>query len=171
MQRILIIGTSGSGKSTLAQRVSTSLCLPYFPSDPFYWEAEWKPASPEQVKKKLMGVLDHEAWVLDGNFDNQRELLWKYADCIVWLDYSLPVILSQVIRRNLGWGISRKITWSENRMNLSRAWSGIRHTIRSYPEKRKLYPQYLSEVSPVMIHRFRTHYETEAWLTHIRHTE
>jgi adenylate kinase family enzyme len=72
MKRVLIIGTSGCGKSTLARRLADRLSLPYFRSDPFYWEDNWKPASSKRVQQQLLKVVEQQAWVLDGNFDDHK---------------------------------------------------------------------------------------------------
>jgi hypothetical protein len=168
MQRILIIGASGSGKSTLARRISDRLGLPYFASDPFYWEAGWRPTAQERVLEQLRGVLKHESWVLDGNFDDQRALLWTRAECIVWLDYPLPIVLSRVIIRNLGWAISGEVIWAGNRMSLQRAVSGIRHSLRSVPGKRAVYPGYIAALKGVDVYHFRAARQTEAWLASLK---
>jgi hypothetical protein len=44
----------------------------YFRSDPFYWEDNWKPASPKRVQQQLLKVVEQQAWVLDGNFDDHK---------------------------------------------------------------------------------------------------
>ena len=164
MKRILIIGTSGAGKSTLAQRVSKSLGLPFIASDHFYWEQGWKVASAEKVRRQLREVIDQEAWVLDGNFDDDRELVWQQADCILWLDYSLLTISTHIVFRNFHWLITRQPTWSGNQMTLQRALSGIQHAIKSYPAKRRNYPRWLAPLSGVPSYRFHTRQETETWL-------
>lgn len=164
MKRILIIGTSGSGKSTLAKRLSNCLQVPFFASDPFYWEPGWKITPSEKVRQQVMDVIKHEAWVLDGNFDEEREFVWKQADCIVWLDYSLATICRRILFRNFLWLIENQPIWSENRMTLQRAISGIRHSVKSYPLKRRNYPKWLAELSGTETHRFRTSHETEIWL-------
>src|ERR1051325_7678155 len=105
MKRILVIGTSGAGKSTLAGRISKSLELPFIASDHFYWAPGWKVVSSEKVRQHLREVVGQEAWVLDGNFDDEREFVWRRADCIIWLDYSLLTICSRVVSRNLLWVI------------------------------------------------------------------
>lgn len=143
--------------------------MPYFATDPFYWEANWKPASPERVREQLRSVLERQSWVLDGNFDDERALLWPRADCIIWLDYALPVILSRVIWRNLGWAISGKATWSGNRMSFQRALSGIRHSFRSYSLKRAVYPEYLAVLKKgVTVHHFCSSRQTEAWFSSLK---
>jgi len=164
MKRILVIGTSGSGKTTLAQRLSESLRLPFIASDHFYWEPGWKVASTEKVRQQLREVIRQEAWVLDGNFEDERESLWCRADCIIWLDYSLLTICRRIVFRNFHWVITRQPTWSGNRMTLKRALSGLRHAVKSYRRKRRNYPPWLAELSGVARYRFCTSREAEAWL-------
>jgi adenylate kinase family enzyme len=168
MKRILVIGTSGSGKSTLAKRLSNCLQVPFFASDHFYWEPGWKIAPPERVRRQVMDVIKHDAWVLDGNFDDERELVWKQADCIIWLDYSLATISRQILFRNLLWMITSQSTWSGNRMTLQRAISGIWHALKSFSFKRRNYPKWLSELSAIEIHRFHTSHETDAWIQSLK---
>ena len=152
------------GKVNLAKRLSNCLQIPFFASDPFYWELGWKTAPPEKVRQQVKNVIKLDTWVLDGNFDDERELVWKQADCILWLDYSLATIWSQTLFRNFRWLIKNQLIWSENRMTLRRAISGIRHAVKSYPLKRRNYPKWLAELSVTEIHRFRTSHETEIWL-------
>ena len=54
------------------------------------------------------------AWVLDGNFDDQRDFVWSRTEVIVWLDYPLRRSLPQVVRRNPGLWFSREPTSSCN---------------------------------------------------------
>ena len=167
MKRILVIGTSGAGKSTLAQRLSKSLGLPFIASDHFYWEPGWKVALSEKIHQQLSEVIRREAWVLDGNFDDEREFVWCRADCIIWLDYSWLTIFGRIAFRNFFWLITQQPTWSGNRVTLPRVLSSICHTIKSYPSKRRLYPRWLAELSSVVSYRFRTNREAEAWLQHL----
>ena len=164
MNKLLVIGVSGAGKSTLARRLSDTLNLPFFPSDSFYWEADWQIAHPDKVRQQINDVLSRSAWIFDGNFDEEHEFVWKQADCILWLDYSLPTILTQVITRNLRWTLTRQTVWSGNQMTLPRAVSGIRHALRSYASKQETHPRWLSELKGVDIHRFRSRKETELWV-------
>ena len=164
MKRILVIGTSGAGKSTLAQRLSESLGLPFIASDHFYWEPGWRVVPPEKVRQQLSEVIRREAWVLDGNFDDEREFVWCRADCIIWLDYSLLTICRRIVFRNFLWVITQQPTWSGNRMTLRRALSGLRHAVKSHRVKKQNYPQRLAELTGIASYRFRTSWEAEAWL-------
>lgn len=168
MKKILVIGTSGSGKSTLAKQLSKILDVQFFPSDNFYWEAGWKITSPEKVFEEVSSVMTQKEWILDGNFETERELVWKLSDCIVWLDYSLAMILWQVTSRNFKWLLTGQTTWSGNKMTFQRAISGIRHAIKSYSEKKKNYPFWLAELSEIKVYRFSRKQETEKWLENLR---
>jgi adenylate kinase family enzyme len=163
MKRILVIGTSGSGKSSLAERLSKRLNLPFFASDHFYWEPGWKTALAEKVRQQVSEVVSREAWVLDGNFDDERDLVWKQADCIVWLDYSFMTIFRQIVLRNFRWTMTQQPTWSGNKMTLQRAISGIRHAVKSYSEKKQNYLRWLAELRSVTVYRFCTNREMEIW--------
>jgi hypothetical protein len=164
MKRILVIGNSGAGKSTLAKQLSDCLHLPFFPSDPFYWEPGWKPARTDKVFQQVSDVIQRESWILDGNFDEYHALVWGRADCIIWLDYSLPTTLTQVIIRNFKWLFMREPTWSGNTMTFRKAVSGIRHAIKSHPVKSRKYPCWLAELPEIHHYRFHTRKETETWL-------
>jgi hypothetical protein len=151
----------------MAALVAEHLQLPYFPSDHFYWERNWVRSTPECLRAHLSRVVEQEAWVLDGNFDEFREWVWPMADGVVWLDYSFATVLWRVAGRNLRWFRTREETWSGNRMGLGRALSGIRHTIMSHPRKSRNYPGWLAEHFRGRMLRFRTPAEADGWLTQL----
>lgn len=167
MKKILVIGASGAGKSTLAKRLSEMMDLPFFPSDGFYWESGWRVASPERVRQQVGEVVLRDAWILDGNFDDEHEFVWKQADCIVWLDYPLMTILKQVAARNLRWTVTRQLIWSGNRMTLRRVISGIRHTVKTYSVKKENYPCWLGGLGGVKVIRLHSRKETDNWLENL----
>jgi adenylate kinase family enzyme len=171
MNRILIIGTSGCGKSTLAKRVSERLQIPFFPSDEFYWEPRWKIATQDKVHRLVWNIVYQDTWILDGNFDEIHDLVWRRADCIIWLDYPLLTIFGQILTRNFRWVLTRQKIWSGNTMTLQRAISGIHHMVNSYSQKKKKYPFWLSEIPNIVCHRFRARDETEMWFENITKKE
>ncbi|NSW50988.1 MAG: (d)CMP kinase [Anaerolineae bacterium] len=164
MQRILVIGTSGSGKTTLARQLSDRLGIPFIPTDPLYWGKNWAVIPRAIVRQRVAEVVSQPAWVMDGNFDNERELVWDNADHIVWLDYPLALTLWRVAARNLGWWISQTPVWSGNRMTLARLISGVRHSIRSYPIKQANYREWLAAYPAGKVVIFRCPAEVTSWL-------
>lgn len=164
MQRVLVIGVSGAGKSTLAKALSRKLGLPFIPTDDLYWKPNWQSVSSADLRVPLEKITRAPCWVLDGNFDGLRELVWARADTILWLDYPRYSIVPRLVRRNLGWYISKEPVWSGNTMILGRALSGVRHGLRSYDAKRRNYPSWLKVYSQAQTVRFRHPRETASWL-------
>lgn len=121
MNRVAVIGNSGAGKSTLAAVLSERTGLPHIASDPFYWEHDWQAVAPEEVRQRVTEATVGNAWIIDGNFVSERDIVWVRADTVIWLDYPLPLVLWRVCRRNLGWFLTRQATWSGNRMSWRRA--------------------------------------------------
>lgn len=165
--RIAVIGSSGSGKSTLAAQVAARLNLPYIPTDPLYWGENWRQVPLAEVHAQIDAVTARPQWVLDGNFDDARELVWARADALIWLDYSRAVVWSRLIRRNLKWFLSGEPTWSGNRMTLGRALSGIRHGLRRYEVKRRDYSAVLPYYQSAHILHFQQPRDTATWLSRL----
>src|SRR5215813_3241988 len=92
-QRIMIIGTTGSGKTTLASQLAKRLALSQVELDALYWNPQWTPASPEVFRERVSAALSGERWVVDGNYQLVRDLIWQRADTLIWLDYPLPLAL------------------------------------------------------------------------------
>lgn len=164
MQRVLVIGASGSGKSTLAARLAERAGLPYVATDPLCWGEHWRPVPVGEVHRRAAGLAAGAAWVMDGNFDGARAAVWARADTIVWLDYPPWVVWPRVLRRNVGWALGKTSVWSGNTMTLSRAWSGVRHSVRTYGGKRRDYPGYLAEFPRACVLRFRSPRAAAHWL-------
>jgi adenylate kinase family enzyme len=167
LQKVLVIGVSGAGKSTLAQQLAERTRLPYIATDPFYWEAGWQCVSPARVRQRVETATLGEAWVLDGNFDDQRTIIWQRADTIIWLDLALALVVWQVCRRNSRWLITQEPTWSGNIMTVAQAWSGVRHCLRSYHQKRRHYPHYLAAFPHLRVVQLRSRQAIASWLSSV----
>jgi hypothetical protein len=163
-RRILVLGCSGSGKSTLAAALAERLGLPFIATDPIYWTPDWRPTPAAEVLAWVDGITAGDRWVLDGNFDAERELVWARADLAVWLDLPLARTAWQVARRNLGYWLSRKPVWGAAPMSLGRALSGMRHCLRSHPLKRATYPAELARFSKLQVVRIGSRRALEDWV-------
>jgi adenylate kinase family enzyme len=102
--RIIVVGTSGAGKTTLARKIGHHLRLPHIELDAINWQPGWRDLDrhdqPEFVRRVTQAIRA-ECWVADGNYGSVRELLWRRATHLVWLDYERPVIMVRVIARSL----------------------------------------------------------------------
>jgi adenylate kinase family enzyme len=115
MQRIVVIGTSGSGKTSMARALAARLGLPHVELDSLHWEPNWTEAPTELLRERTLEATAGAGWVVDGNYNKLRDVVWPRADTIVWLDYSLPVVIWRVTIRTLRRMLTRQVLWSGNR--------------------------------------------------------
>jgi hypothetical protein len=63
-----------------------------------------------------------ERWIVDGNYAPVRDLVWPRATCVIWLNYSFPLVMARAIRRTLTRAISREELFSGNKESLRMAF-------------------------------------------------
>ena len=63
--------------------------------------------------------------MLDGNYDRTRSIKWSRATLVIWLDYSLPLAFSRVVRRTIRRSITRNELWpgTNNRESFAKMFS------------------------------------------------
>jgi adenylate kinase family enzyme len=113
--RIAVIGTSGAGKTTLAHTIATRLNLPHIELDAINWQPGWRDLDrhdPNEFVHRVTAAIQAEAWVIDGGYNSIRDILYRRATHLVWLDYERPVIMARVIRRSLLRVILRTELWA-----------------------------------------------------------
>lgn len=98
-RRISVVGTSGSGKTTLARQISQQLAIPHIELDAIYHQPNWTETPLEIFRQRVEESLNSESWVVDGNYSKVRDIVWSRADTVVWLDYTLPLIMKRVVWR------------------------------------------------------------------------
>jgi adenylate kinase family enzyme len=173
MNRISVVGTSGSGKTAFAARLAGILRVPHVELDALHWEADWVEAPVEVFRSRVREAVNEDRWVVDGNYSKEaRDLVWARADTVVWLNYSLPVILTRLTRRTF-----RRLVFGEeccngNRERLSRAFSRdsiILWALQTYQRRRAEYPPLLSalEQRGVRTIKFHSPKEADRWLAQL----
>lgn len=162
--RVVILGCSGSGKSTLGAALAKELGLPFIPTDDIYWRPNWTPVPASEVRAWLEDATSRQRWVLDGNFDAQRDILWERAELAVWLDLPWTTTMWRVFRRNLRWWIKRTPIWGGLRMTFRRLVSGVRHAARSHSLKRRTYPDLLSGFPRLKVVHIQSEAALKAWI-------
>jgi adenylate kinase family enzyme len=141
--RIVIAGTCGSGKTTLAKALAAQLALPCIEIDALNWQPGWYDLSqsePEEFTRQVSAAIAADSWVLDSAYSLVRDLAWKRATHLVWLDYSRSTIMFRVIRRSLIRAALRIEMWPgcrERWSDLLRASHPIRWAWRTHARRRK----------------------------------
>ena len=169
-QRIIIVGNTGSGKTTLAQALSQRLTIPHTEIDALHWDENWTKPTPDEFRRRIEQAITPEQWILDGNYSSVRDLIWRRADTLIWLDYAMPVILWQLIRRTIRRVWSQEVLWNNNR----ETWRGALFSrdslfvwaFKKQWSRRKLYPTLLQqpEYAHLTIFRWRSPRQMRQWL-------
>jgi adenylate kinase family enzyme len=167
--RISVVGSSGAGKTTTGKEIAARLDVPFVELDSIFHQPGWTELPEDEFRARVREVVAADAWVVDGNYGAVRRIVLERATTVVWLDYSRPRVMQQVIRRSVGRGITRRELWNGNRED-PRDWIRADHPIRwawtHHARKRAEYEaRYRSaEHAHLDVHRFRTPRETRAWL-------
>ncbi len=119
MKRVVVFGTTGSGKSWLAQRLSQRTGARIIELDALYWGRDWQPAPIElfrhRVERETVPLADDargdEGWIVVGNYGQVRDLTWRAADTLVWLDLPFPLVFWRLLRRTVGRALTREELW------------------------------------------------------------
>ena len=114
-RRIWIVGNSGSGKTTLAAAAAHRLGLPHVELDALQHGPDWAQATPEELRTRASEALAGDAWVVDGNYRVARDDHMHRAEQVVWIDYTLPLIVSRVTRRTAARLVMRRRIFNGNR--------------------------------------------------------
>ncbi len=109
---------TGSGKSVLARRLAAARRIPHVELDALFWEPDWTPAPLEEFRRRVSEATARGPWVVDGNYSSVQDITWARAGILVWLDYTLPVILWRLWWRTLRRGVTRQTLWKGNRERL-----------------------------------------------------
>jgi adenylate kinase family enzyme len=172
--RIAVVGVTGAGKTTTSTCLARVLAIPHIELDALHWKPNWVMAEREDFRQRVAQALSGPAWITDGNYRKARDLIWRRATTLVWLDYPLPVILWQLTWRTIRRIIAREELWNGNRETLRGAFfskdSLFLWALQSYPQQRREYPQDLvsAEYAHLQMIRLRNRRETNAWLDQIK---
>ena len=109
MKRVLVLGSSGSGKSTVSRRLGEALGVEVIHLDSHFWLPNWVSVPEEIWPETVAGLLQREAWVIDGNYTSTLPLRLAAADSVVFLDVPRRVCLWRCLKRLVqNWGQNRE---------------------------------------------------------------
>ena len=123
MRRVAIFGTTGSGKSWLAEKLAARRGLRLIELDALNWGPDWQPAPIELLRHRVEREIRDGDWIVVGNYGQVRDLTWRAADTLVWLDLPFPLVMWRLLRRTIGRVTSKEELWgSGNRESFRTAF-------------------------------------------------
>src|SRR4030088_2722090 len=119
MRRVVVFGTTGSGKSRLAGRVGEQTGLRVVELDALFGGRDWQPAPVDLFRHRVERETGEGGWIVVGNYGQVRDLVWRPADTLVWLDLPLSLVMWRLARRTVRrvatkeelWGTGNRETW------------------------------------------------------------
>jgi adenylate kinase family enzyme len=118
VRRISVVGNSGSGKSTLARELAAALGVPHLELDGVFHQPGWTPLQADEFRQAVSAAVATDGWVIDGDYNAVRPLIWARADTVRWLDLPRRTVMRQVVWRTLRRGATREELWNGNRESL-----------------------------------------------------
>ena len=113
------MGSTGAGKTTLGKQLSTQLDIPFVELDNLFWLVDWQGRPKSEFQDIVGNYVSTDAWIMDGNYESVRRIIWSEADTLIWLDYSFAVIFYRLIKRIFLRAISKEVVCGNN---VDRGW-------------------------------------------------
>jgi hypothetical protein len=174
VRRVSVVGTTGSGKTTFARALADALNVPHIELDALFWGPGWTMVPREVFLARADAATAGDAWVTDGNYGGAgvRDIVWRRADAVIWLDYPLRVIFWRLLRRTLARIRSGKEFWpgTGNRETVRGAFFSRQSLfiwlLRTYWRRKRLMPEALAlpEFAHLQVRRFGSSADAARWL-------
>ena len=79
--------------------------------DALFWGRDWQPAPLELFRHRVERETRDDGWIVVGNYGQVRDLVWRAADTLVWLDLPLPLVMWRLMRRTVQRAVTKEELW------------------------------------------------------------
>jgi len=167
--RFSVVGTSGSGKTAVSSEIARRLNIKHIELDAIHWRRGWKGTPTTEFRELVEDATKGESWVVDGNYSRVRDIVWRRAEMVVWLDLPFIIVFWRMLLRTVKRIVTRKALWNNNIEGLDALlgpdamplW-----VIKTYWRRKKEYPTLLSnlEYSHLQVIRLTSTRDVSDWL-------
>lgn len=170
-KRIAVVGVTGSGKTTLASNLASALGLAHVELDALRFGPGWSEPPDEVFRQRVIAALSAPGWVVDGNYSRVRDITWKLADTIIWLDYPFLTSFWRLLRRSYRRVVLQEELWNNNRETLRTLLfekdALIPWFFKTFQRRRREYPHLLAqpEYAHLTLIRLRNPRQAADWLS------
>ena len=152
-----------------ARAVARQAGLPYVELDSLRYQPNWKKTADEEFNYAVISAAGADEWVIDGNYEAARDLVWIRARLLIWMDYPLRITLWRLLRRTVNRLQAGEVFANGNRESFWRLLgpnSIFLWAIRSYYPRRRNFEKLVAKArySHLRVLRFRLPCEADAWL-------
>lgn len=171
--RIAVIGGVGCGKTTFSRQLAEHLKLRHVDLDNLRYRPGWQRVPKAEFSEAVAGHVEMPEWLIDGNDEDARGLIWIRAGTVIWLDYPLRVVLWRLLRRTYRRLRTGETFANGNREQLGRLFgrsSIFLWAIQSHAARRQRYEATLAlpRYAHLQVIRFRSPADGRAWLQQLR---
>jgi adenylate kinase family enzyme len=171
-RRVLVVGPAGSGKTTVAAELARRAGLPFHQLDHLLLAEEWQQLPAAEARAVVSSLVALETWIIDGNYARVRDLAWRRADLVVWLDLPLLTTLPRLFLRTIRRLLTREDLGSGNQESFRRLLSRksiLVWAARSHARLRAEYERALTVYgNDVCVIRLRSRRALRAWISRTR---
>jgi adenylate kinase family enzyme len=169
-QRIVVIGTTSSGKSTLAKQIADKFGYQFIELDALYWEENWVPAPLLVFWERVENAVEAERWVIAGNYNSVRHIIWERAQVLIWLDYPFHILFWRLIKRTIHRVFTKELLWGKN---VEKGWVHLKvwspdslmyWLFKTYWSRKRETPLWLEQYPHLKVFHFKHPKETEEWI-------
>ena len=181
--RIVVVGTTSSGKSTLAEQLAEKIGAEFIDLDSLHWEPNWVGAKPEVFRERVETATSSKpalseverGWVVAGNYHVVRDIIWRRAEIIIWLDYPFHIVFWRLLTRTIRRVVTKEKLFSgnvENGWMHLKLWSqeSLFHWLfKTYWRRKREYPILFAfpENAHLKVIHFKHPKEAESWLNNV----